>query len=98
MPGMHKFLICPIGRARNHYRRSVPKSFLATFFTVIRATGAVSRFATFANGLNRLDSPIAELFGQCFIAAITVISVVSNDFCHNHIIKESIAKASTISK
>ena len=98
MPGMHLFLTCPVGRLRNHYRRSVPKSFLAAFLTVIRTSGTVSRFATFPNSFNRLDSPVAKLFGQCFVAAITVISVVSNDFCHNPIIKESIAKASTISK
>ena len=98
MPGMHKSSICPIGRARNLYRRSVPKSFLATFLTVIRATRTVSRFATCTNSFNGLNSPVAELFGQCFIAAVTVISVVSNDFCHIHIIKESIAMASTISK
>ncbi len=80
MPGMHKFLICPIGRARNHYRRSVPKSFLAAFLTVIRPSGTVSRFATFPNGLDRLDGPVAELFGQCFVAAVAVISIISNDF------------------
>lgn len=76
----------------------VPKSFLAAFLTVIRPPCTVGRFAARTNGFNRLDGPVTELFGQCFVAAVAVVSVVSNDFCHVHMIQESMAMASTMCK
>ena len=76
----------------------VPKSFLAAFLTVIRPTCTVSRLAARTNGLDGLNSSVAKLFGQCFVAAVAVVSVVSNDFCHVHMIQESMAMASCMCK
>ena len=53
---------------------------------MVRATSTVRRFLSGTHGHNGFDGAGAKLLGQDFVTRVAVVSVVTNDFCHVHII------------
>ena len=56
------------------------------FGAIVRATSAIRRLLSGANGHNGFDGACAKLFGQGFVTRVAVVSVVTNDFCHVNIV------------